>query len=801
MFKNYLKIALRNLKNQKLYSLINISGLAVGLAVCMMIMLYVTHEMTYDRFHKNADRIYKLQARIKMGGNIMNMDYMSFAAGPIVKQSQPTIENYMRTLEYFRPVSANNSITPDNRNIEKGLLFADAGFFNFFSFKLKSGDKQTALKNPFSVVITERMAKKYFGDADPIGKNITLRTDSNYNYQVTGVAENAPSNSSVEFNFVASVSSILATKEGKLYSGQQELGPGSFSLYILTKPGIDTANLTRGLQAMVNRKKEKADHGFQTIFSLSPITSIHLHNNFGDGSNTKYLKIFPLVAVLILLLALVNCMSLTTARATLRAKEVGVRKVSGASRKTIAAQFYTESALVTCLSFLLGYALCYGFKTWFLSVLDLHIDNSFLYSPVVVASLFGLFALTSLIAGIYPSLVLSSFKPVATLKGKMSRQTGGTTVRKVFTTLQFSIAIGLIICGIVIDRQLYYLRHTDTGLNRENVVMVPIGSSFGNNYPAFVKDVQSLAGITDVATSHYAMFGGFDMYFFDGQKPGESVPIAALSVDEKFIKTLGLKWKYEPAPNTNLADRKKVVINEAAIADLKLPNNPIGSFIKNGDQRIQIAGVLKNFAFSSMESKITGMGLFIAKDTLKAWSKMGCNLFARVNPHTNLPTLISSIQSIYKKYDQDTPFSYTFMDEAFNKQYKAEDRLASIFSIFTYITIILAAMGLFGLAAFTIEQRTKEIGIRKVLGAKLSNITTLLSKDFLKMVVLSLVIASPVAWWAMDNWLHNFAYRIAVPWWVFVLAGIVAITTTVITISYHSIRAALANPVKSLRSE
>jgi putative ABC transport system permease protein len=797
MFKNYLKIALRNLKNQKLYSLINISGLAVGLAVCMMIMLYVTHEMTYDRFHKNGDRIYKLQASLKIGGNTINMDYMSYSSGPIVKQSQPAVESYVRTLGYFKPVIVNNPLTPSSKFSEKNLLFADSNFFSFFSFKLLSGKANDVLNKPFSVVISQDMAKKYFGHTDPVGKNITLRTDSTYTYQITGVAENNPSNSSINYNFIASGASLIAMKEAKLYDGAQDIGPGSFNLYLQLKNAADAANVKRGLQAAIKKDKD----GTETLFSLSPLASLHLKGNFGDNSNIKYLKIFPLVAVLILLLALVNYMSLTTARATLRAKEVGVRKVSGASRKTIAAQFYVESGLFTCLSFILGYILCYVFKPWFLNMLELKVDNSFLYSPIVLLLLFGLFIITALIAGIYPSIVLSAFKPVITLKGKMSRQTGGTVVRKIFTTLQFSIAVGLIICGIIVDRQLYYMRHADTGINRDNVVMIPIGNSFGNNYPAFNKDVQALAGISTVATSHYAMFGGYDMYFIEGEKTGESTALAALSVDNKFISTLGLKWKYKPVLNTNLADQNKVVINEAAITALKLPANPVGSVINSGNRKIEVAGVLKNFNFSSMESKITGLGLFIASDTMQKWSREGCNLFARIKPHTNLPSLIASIQNLYKKYDQDTPFSYTFMDEAFDKQYKAEDRLASIFGIFTYITIILATLGLFGLAAFTIEQRAKEIGIRKVLGAKLSTITTLVSKDFLKLVVLSVIIASPVAWWAMHSWLQNFAYRITIPWWAFALAGFIAIITTIITISYHAIKVALANPVNSLRSE
>jgi len=797
MIFNYIKIAWRNLTKQKLYSLINISGLAVGLAVCMMIMMYVAHEMSYDRFHKNAGRIFKPHAQIKIGGNALNMAYMSYAAGPLIKQSQPSVETYMRTLNYFKPVIVSNLSSAGEKFSENKLLFADAGFFNFFSFKLLSGHVADVLSKPFTVVITRDMAKKYFGAEDPIGKTITLKTDSAYTYQVTGVAEKCPSNSSIDFNFVASGSSLPAMKEAHNYVGGQQIGPGSFDIYLLLKNAADTANLRRSMDIMAKKDKSYDDEKF----FLDALPETHLKNNFGDSSNIKYLKIFPLVAALILLLALVNYMSLSTARATLRAKEVGVRKVSGASRKTIAAQFYVESGLFALISFICGYLLCYLFTPAFLNILQLKIDNSFLYSPLVLAMLSALLLLTVLIAGSYPSLVLSAFKPVVTLKGKMSMQAGGITVRKVFTTLQFAISVGLIICGIVIDRQLYYFRHADIGMDRENVLMIPVGSSFGKNYPAFKHDIQSLAGVGDVATSHYSMFKGYDMFFINGKTKDESIPLASLAADDHYIATLGLKWKFPPAHPNELADRNKVVINETAIEKLHLPGKPVGSFIQSGDQKYEVAGVLKDFNFASMEIPIQALGVFIAPDTSAFWSKVGCNLFAKIKPNTNLPTLINTLHGIYKKYDGDTPFSYTFMDDAFNEQYKAEDRLASIFILFTYITIILATLGLFGLAAFTIEQRSKEIGIRKVLGASLASINALLSKDFLRLVLLSIIIASPVAWWAMHNWLQNFAYRITISWWMFAVAGFVAVITAIITVSYHAIKAGIANPVESLRAE
>lgn len=800
MFKNYLKIAWRNLIRQKLYSVINISGLAVGLAVCMLIMLYVAHEHSYDRFHKNADRIYTLHASIKIGGQALNMEYMSYGTGPIVKQNQPKVEDYMRTMDYDKHVIVYNPVSPDTKFAENKVLYADAGFFKFFSFKLLSGNPSSVLSKPFSVVISKDMAQKYFGGEDPVGRTLVIKKDSTYTYLVTGVAENTPSNSSIDFNFVASTASLLSMKDMNNRVGeQQRIGPGSFNVFLLLKDRGDTAQVKRVMQSIVKADKMAKAYDDER-FSLLPLAATHLDNNYADTANIKYLKIFPIVAILVLLLALVNYMSLSTARSTLRAKEVGVRKVTGASRKNIARQFYVESALFACISFVLGYLLCCIFKPFFLNALKLNIDNSFLYNPLVLTLMAGLLIVTILVAGSYPSLVLSSFNPVVTLKGKMGKQSGGVTVRKVFTTLQFAISVGLIICGIVIDRQLYYMRHAETGINRENVLMIPAGSAFGGHYAAFSREIKNLAGVNEVATSHYNMFQGYDMYMV-GKNPKEQSMLPAMTIDQNFINVLGLKWKYPPLANTTLTGGHKVVINEEAITKLHLEPNPVGTFIKSGDDNLQIMGVVKDFNYSSMEEPIKSLGLFIAPDTAQLWGKYNCSLFARIKPKTNLPTLLDAIKSIYKKYDKDTPFSYTFMDDAFNAQYEAEDRLASMFSIFTVITIVLATMGLFGLAAFTIEQRTKEIGIRKVLGASISSINGLLSKDFLKLVLLSILVASPIAWWFMHKWLQGFAYRINIQWWMFAGAGLLAVIVAIITVSYHAVRAAIANPVDSLRSE
>ena len=800
MIRNYFKIAWRNIVKQKLFSLINIGGLAVGLAVCMMIMLYVAHEMSYDRFHKNGDCIFLPQISAKVNGTTLSMDYTSFSSGPYIKNSLPVVSDYMRTLKYFKPVIVNSSLTPQNKLADQDMLFADSNFFSFFSFKLISGQPGHVLDKPFSLVLSENTAKKYFGNTDPVGKTITIKTDTDHVYQVTGVAENSPSNSSITFNFVASNASLLATKEAKMFTGGDQYTAGSYSTYLLVKNIADTASLHRSLQSLV-QKQGKINPFPNEISSLSPFIDTHLSNNWGDTSNLKYLKIFPLVAALILILALVNYMSLSTARATLRAKEVGVRKVSGASRRSLATQFYIESALFALISFALGFGLFYALKPWFLNVLQLNIDNSFLYSPLILTLLFGLLVLTIVVAGSYPSLVLSAFNPVVTLKGKMSKKAGGVTVRKIFTTLQFSISVCLIICGIIIDRQLYFFRHADIGIDKDNVVMIPVANTMGKNYASFKADVENLAGISTVATSHYGMFQGYDMYQMEAKDNGTKVMLPAMTVGDSFIKTLGLKWAIPPQPGISITGKDKVVLNELAVEKLHLPSNPIGLKLKSGPNETEIVGVLKNFHFNSMEYKESPVGLFLAPDTTSFWSKVGCNLFAKIKPHTNVPTTLENIQSVYKKYDAETPFSYTFMDDAFNAQYKAEDRLASIFSIFTIITVMLATLGLFGLAAFTIEQRTKEIGIRKVLGASVRSLFGLLSSEFLVLVAIALCIALPIAWYSMHMWLQGFAYRQNIQWWVLVLTGLGAVIIAFITISFQSVKAAMANPVDSLRGE
>ena len=804
MLRNYFVIAWRNLRRSPVFSFINISGLAIGLAVCMLILEYVEHENSYDKFHANADRICWIQAKLKLGGDSFNTSMIDYNLAIQAKQQSPVVEGFVRTRKEFTDAIVQNAASPSVKFAESKFLFADSNFFHFFSFKLLLGDKDKVLANPFSVVISQRTAEKYFGSQNPVGK--ILRYNNTDNFMVSGVAENAPSNSSINYDFIAPVAGYIAMKKA---AGEHRYNNIDFTTYFLLKQSQDAAKLAATLQEIdrVQFEKEQQAHkgatmvGFTATYIATPLTTTHLNANFfGDSSNTKYLKVFPFVAGLILLLALINYMSLSTARATTRAKEIGVRKVMGAARKTIAMQFFAESAMLTAIAFVLGYLLCSLFQPVFFRFLQIDIDNSFLHNPYILLSFAGLFVISVLLAATYPSILLSAYKPVMVLYGRLSKQPGGLSVRKFFTVFQFTISVVLIICGLVIDRQMYFFRHTDTGVNRTNIVMVPFSEKVGKHFAAFKKDNLRLTAIQQTSVARYPMYKGYDIININDGPGSKYTSLVTLSVDENFIPMLGLKWENPPTDPFYYKGKNMDVINEAAVEKLGLGNNPVNKLVSN---TFTVAGVLKDFNYQSLQGKIEALRLSVKKDddTTSAWAQGGGCFFAKIKPMANTASVLQQMKGIYTQYDNDKPFEYHFMDDAFDAMYKAEDRLSKIFTAFTAFTLVIACLGLFGLSTFMAVQRTKEIGIRKVLGATVANITMLMSKDFIKLVVIAVVVASPVAWWAMHNWLQGFAYRINIGWWVFAVTGVLAVLIALATISYQAVRAALANPVKSLRSE
>jgi putative ABC transport system permease protein len=796
MLTNYLRIAFRNLRRNKLYSFINISCLAVGIAVSMTIMLYVLHEYSFDRWFANAKRIYSVSGTLKMGGSRINFSQVAWSTGPMVQKADDNVEGFVRAYAPYGKISIGLPSQPGVRFPEnKNFLFADSNFFRFFSFQLLKGDPSQVLQRPNTVVLTASAAKKYFGSADAIGRLLLFNRTTTL--EVTGVSADPPSNSSISYDLVASVRSMATIKEYTAHLKEDQAGPGSFMTWLLLrKPSA--AKAVEHTIARLAALRDNADK--EDVYPLTALTDGHLHRNFGDFSNLRYLHIFPLIAGLILLLALINYMSLATARAATRAKEVGVRKVMGAGRSRIAGQFYTESALYVLLSFILGGILFLYLRPWFFQLLQLKIDSSFLLTPWVPGCFAGLFLLVVLVSGSYPSLVLSAFNPAAVLYGRASKQRAGVNVRKAFTVLQFTISIALIICSWVIGDELNYIRHTDTGVDRENVLMVPFATTL-QHYSAFKQEVGALPGVRQTATSHYAMYKGYDIFTMRPENKPEEIPVSVLTVDNDFISLLGLRWKQKPASKAALNDGKHVLLNESAAGLLDMGDDPVNRKLRSGSEDYTVAGVLADFNYQSLEHKIGGLALFVSSDTAGWGSGFNGCLLVKTGAHTNIPSVIAAVKKIYARHDQATAFEYQFMDDAFNSLYKAEDRLAGLFNVFTLITVFIACMGLFALATFAAQQRVKEIGIRKVLGDSVMGITARLAKDFLKPVLLAILAAIPVAWWAMSKWLQGFAYRTPIKAWVFPAVGALVLVVALATVFFQSVGAARANPVDNLRTE
>ncbi len=794
MIINYLRVAIRNLYRNKLYSVVNIGGLAIGLAVCMTILLYVVHEHSYDRFHKDASKIYAVGVEEKMGDMSINTMAISYVVAPMIAQANPAVEGYVRMFGWYKTVEFELPSNPAVRYSEaKNFMFADSNFFNFFTYRLLRGNPSTVLLDPASVVLSRSMAKKYFGDADPVGQ--TLLYNGKNLLKVTGICADAPSNSSLSFSFIAPLSLIARTADSSMLR-MNWFGGGNFWTFLKLKDTAARARVIGTAQNLAAMDKSEMAAGIK--FNLSRITDLHLSNNvMGTGNSTRYLQIFSLVAGLILLLALVNYMSLATARAVTRAREVGVRKAIGADRKSIAAQFYTESALYALFAFGTGVILFVLFRHAFFTMLGMQIDQSFSTRPAVLWTFAGLLVLTIGIAGSYPSLVLSAYNPVVVLYGKLSRQRGGVIVRKGFTVLQFSISIGLIICSLFILKQLQYMRHMDTGVDRDNVVMINCKASM-RAYPSFQKEVQALPAVQKTATANYRFYNGFSMMPFRIGPQKKELAMSFMIVDTAFIQLLGLEWKEKPVSMADIMDGKHPVLNQAAVAQIGYRNPVTGQDL---DERNIIGGVVKDFNYSSLSSGIKPAALFIGRDTL-AFGKPSDNiLFVRLRAHSDVAAVLAKIKELYDSFDKSSIFSYQFLDEAYDLQYKEEDKLADLMSVFTVITVIIACLGLLALATFAAQQRTREIGIRKVLGASVGSIASKLSADFLKPVGLSLLLAIPAAGWVMHSWLNGYAFRTSLSWWVFLVAAGLMGLAALATVFFLSLKAARTNPAESLRAE
>lgn len=795
MLKNYLLIAWRNLLKNKIYSGISISGLAVGLAVSMLILLYVFHELSYDKFHKNADRIYHSLVKLKFGANEVLFNQVSKNFAHAVKSVSPEIEATVRIGSPSGDVVVKSD--EDHKFFEPKFYYSEPSLFDVFSLKLIQGDKGSSLQEPNTILINANVAKKYFGEQDPIGKSLTI--NKNDVLKVTGIFEPLPSNSTLQFDFIASLPTfdqMMKRDRPQFYESDDLVGTGIYQTYFLVNRPDAIAKISERIPALltVQEGDNLRDHA---KFLFEPFNLMHLGNNWSDFSNTKYISIFLFIAAIVLLLALINYMSLTTARASTRVKEVGVRKVLGAARQNLAGQFFGESIITSLISFALALMLFQVLRQPFLNLLDLKINSDFITSPLFITILATLFLLTALVSGIYPALVLSSFSPMQVLKGYFFQGKRDVNIRRGFIVFQFMTSVALIICSMVVNNQLHFLQNQKIGLNKEQVLVLPLSKEAQKHFSSLRTDLNQLTGIKMVGSSSYAMYkGGWNMFFTKTPTTQEDVSVNYMDVDENFLKILELDWKIKPDDMNSLTvGDDKILINETAVNKLKIENDPINQTLNVSGQNRKIAGVVNDFNFTSLQQKIDAMSLIVVKDTTKLRT-----LYLRMDPNSNFNEKLASIEKTYKKYESDVPFNFYFLDDAFNNLYRSEERMKSLFSGFTGVAIFIACIGLLGLITFTAETKTKEIGIRKVLGAGVSDLIGLMSKDLIWLILIANVLAFPLAYYWMNKWLQGFAYQTDMNWFVFAKAGSTAFILAILTISFQTFKTAWSNPIKSIRN-
>lgn len=791
MFRNYLRIAFRNLWRHKGFSLLNIIGLTVGMVAFFLIFLYVRFELSYDKMYSKADRIYRIVCDIKTPTETINANQPSWAVPPHLAAELPEVESAIRV------GMGDNWLVyrGDQQFAQEDVAFADSLFFRLFDWPLLKGDAGTALKEPNSVVLTEKTAKIFFGNTDPMGQSLLL-TRGKIHAKVTGVLKDIPDNSSIKASMIVSVRTI---GDRGLDNQWGNYGPQAF---VLLKPGANAASLEKKFPAFLeklNGREMKQSKMIPSLY-LEKLRDIYLRST-RDGSKTGNITnvyIFSIIGVFILLIACINFINLTTARSTERAKEVGIRKVVGAVKGQLALQFTGESVILCLIAYL--------FAVLFTALL-IHPFNQVagkIVSPGVFTEssdlliLLGIAILIGIAAGVYPALVLSSFQPVSVLKGRFASGTRGILLRKTLVIVQFTIATGLIIGTLVVYNQLNFMRSQDLGFSKDQKMVL---DTRGDSARLALKQVVSgLPGVVSTSMAGAVPGGGNAGAYSQIENVRGEMQVANLDlyfVDFDYIQQLKMKMVAGRAFSRSFMTdtTNSMVVNEAAVKlfGYKSPQDAIGHKFDQWGRKGTIIGVVKDFHFRSLQEVIKPLSMRIEPGA--------CDLlYIEVNTR-NLPATIAGIEKSWKGMLPDKPFSYFFLDEFFDKQYRAEDRFGKLFLYFAVLAIVISCLGLMGLASYSTIQRTKEIGVRKIVGASVGNIVFLLSKDFLILVGLSFLIAAPIAWYFLRGWLDGFAYRIPMYWWIFAAAAFTALAVALLTISFQAIKAAVANPVKSLRTE
>ena len=812
MIKNYFKVAFRNLWKNKGYSAINIFGLAAGLATCLLITLYVTDELSYDRHFRNADRIYRVNSDIRFGGADLHMTQTSDMMGPLLKKDYPQVEEYVRVYTN----DGEKLIRKGNEFItEPHVANADSTFFGVFTLPAIEGNTKTALNEPNTVVITESAAKKYFGNVHVLDKTIEVKEGETITpYKVTAVINDIPKETHFDFDFLFSMKNVNY-QWGQLTSH-------NFHTYLLLKPGTDYKAFEKNFPVYIEKyvlpfaqqfmkigsMDEFRKAGNKLDYSLMPVTKIHLFSDYSfeitPPGSIQYVYIFSAVALFILVLACINFMNLSTARSTKRAKEVGIRKVLGTERKTLIAQFLVESTLTAAIALLIGLVICYLVLPLFNDIAAKSLSIKNLLSIRVIPFVLLLPVIVGLLAGSYPALYLSRFKPIAVLKGTMSTGFKKSNLRNGLVVFQFATSILLIIGTIVVYNQLHFIQTAKLGFNKEQVLIIDRTYALNNNAQAFRNEVLAMQGVSSGTYSSYLPVSNSsrsdNSYSKEAVMNTESgIDMQTWAVDYDYIRTMGMEIvKGRNFSKEYGSDSSALLITETT-AKLLGYDDPVGKTIYAPSNipgspltPVSIIGVVKDFHFESMHQKMGPL-------CMRLFNSTGLASFRITTANAN--NLISEIEKVWKKLAPGMPFSYRFLSDSFNDMYRSEQRAGTIAVVFSVLAILIACLGLFGLATYMAEQRTKEIGIRKVLGASVGNVVGMLSKDFLVLVAIASVIAFPFAWWIMNKWLQDFAYRININAWVFVVAGLASLVIALMTVSFQAIKAAIANPVKSLRTE
>ena len=825
MFRNYLLTALRNMQRNKVNAILNISGLAIAMACVTMIALYIKDELSYDRFFAHADHLFQVNMTFTdngvegtTGGNTAP------AVGPTLQSMYPEVESFIRvyrpgdiTVRYDEPGKQESFYS------EKNILGVDSNFLRVFDYRLVEGDAAACLQKPNSVVITETTAKKYFAGADPIGKVLLFGTDKKP-FAVTAVLKDIPSNSSFRFDMLTPISAheIVKKRSWNWFWLQVNTWVRLKKNVAIDKASV--AKLEAKFPVMVKEHAFNKDYGQSydefikkgngLRYSLMPFTSVHLHAipmevpaRLTTLSNIKYIYIFSIAAVFLVILACVNFMNLSTAQAATRAKEVGIRKVMGSAKTQLVRQFLMEAMLYSLIATIVGLGLTTLMLAPFNAIAGKTLAFSSIFKSYTWILIPALWLLTGFLAGTYPAFYLTSFNPVEVLKGvKLFKgNIGNLLIRNGLVVFQYTIAVVLMICTLIVFQQLKFLQNKDLGLNKENVLVIENAKRLGTNEESFRQELTRLPGVLDASiSSGIPTKGNFsDGYVPEaagGDKPLLSdIGLSSFMVDDAFVPAFRLQMLKGRNFSAAFNDSASVILNETAAEKIGW-KDPVGKYLgyPGNDQRFKVIGVVKDFNTESLHEMVAPFALFCSSS--KTYTLQSSFISVRLQPG-NIDDRIARIFSSWKSFAPSTPFDFSFLDGDFDALYRSEQQMGSVFRIFTLLSIFVACLGLFGLSIFTAERRRKEIGVRKVLGASVGNVVGLLSSDFLKLVAISTVIAFPIAWLAMNKWLDDFAYRITISWWVFLVSAFLAIIIALATVSFQAIKAAIANPIKSLRTE